>query len=222
MENMLLNFLIITLVLCYVVATAVLILCSHIAKWISYLVLIIHFGLLAAALSLFTGHNHPVYVSLLFSAFIFTGILLFALIIRQNISLPLKIYSSVFILSLPLFIFSPSRLITFMTLGHLNAAHAGELHITDNYYLVKEHGMIQQNNNDVSYKIIKRMGLFNKTLARSVQINFRPDSIKVLFLDNKSEMRLRVYHNTAETIDSTDVSVNFVSNNESLSKIIKK
>lgn len=219
MENLLLNFLIIALVLCFVAAIVLLIFSSRLPKWLGYGVLTLHAALAATAVFLFLRHNHPVYVSLIFSFTVYTGILLFACIVRNNFALPLKIYASVFLLALPLFVISPSRLITIMTLGHLSASHAGELHLTGDYYLEKEHGMIEQKNTEATYKIIRRMGIFNKTLARNIQINFRPDSVKVLFLDEKSEIRLRVYQRTVS--DSTDISVNLINNNTS-SDITKK
>lgn len=73
--------------------------------------------------------------------------------------------------------------------------------------------MIEQKNTEATYKIIRRMGIFNKTLTRNIQINFKPDSVKVLFLDEKSEIRLRVYERSAS--DSADISVNLTRNNTS-------
>ncbi len=219
MDNLLLNFIIITLVFCFVLALVVLLLSTRIPKWVSYAMLSIHVFLAATSVIFYLRHNHPGYVSIVFSSFVYTGILLFAFILRKNFPMPLKIYTAIFTLTLPLFILSPSRLISIITLGHLSATHAGELHITENYFLTKEQGMIQQQDSEATYKIIRRMGIFNKTLARNIQINFRPDSVKVLFLDEKSEIRLRVYQRTVS--DSADISVNLINNNTS-SDITKK
>ncbi|MBS1765336.1 MAG: hypothetical protein JSS90_10260 [Bacteroidetes bacterium] len=221
MDDLLLNFLIISFVLCFVLAIFILIISHRIPKIISYIFVSLHVLLGVTSLVLFFRH-YAGYLAIAFSSFVFTGILLFALVVRKNFSLPIKIYTSVFILTLPLFILSPSKLISIITVGHLSSTHAGEINIKDNYFLVKEHGMIQQQDSVATYKIIKRRGLFNQTLARGIHIGFSPDSVKFLFLDEKSEIQFRVYHVGSSIIDSAEISANLILKSDSLINISKK
>jgi len=65
------------------------------------------------------------------------------------------------------------------------------------------------------------MGIFNKTLVRNIFIGFVPDSAKILFLDEKSEIRLRAYMHGKTEIDSLDITTKTVASRDTILKIIK-
>jgi len=126
-----------------------------------------------------------------------------------------------FMLSLPLFIIAPSKMLTILSMGYLNTENAHEMHLDKNYYLSKEQGLIKQKDNEATYKVVKRMGIFNKTLVRNIFIGFVPDSAKILFLDEKSEIRLRAYMHGKTEIDSLDITTKTVASRDTILKIIK-
>ncbi|HCI57646.1 MAG TPA: hypothetical protein DFH96_02605 [Bacteroidetes bacterium] len=192
----------------------------RIPLFISYLAIALH--ILSIALYLIYRNSiHEERVVMLFALIICSGIIPFTLIVRRNFPIILKIYFGIFMLSLPLFIIAPSRMLTILSMGYLNTENAHEMLLDKNYYLLKEQGLIKQNDNEATYKVVKRMGIFNKTLARNIFIGFRPDSAKILFLDEKSEIRLRAFKYNKTEIDSLDITTKTVSSRDTILKIIK-
>ncbi len=222
METGLLNFLIIAMVLCFVISLVVLIISSKLSDNVAKAAIGLHIILLLIMLfklTIATGSsdmNKAVY----FSSFICSGILAFSFVIRKKFSTYLKLYFSIFILCFPLFLLAPSRVFTMMSLGLLNIENANEILLDKNYILAREQGMVKHEGKLSTYKVIKRMGMFNKTLARNIQFNFTPDSAKVLFMDEKTEIRLRAYRMEKQlVVDSADITAKTIATRDTLLKI---
>lgn len=186
----------------------------------SYAAIALHIIFIALYL-IYRNPAHEERTIMLFAAIICSGIIPFTLIFRRSFPLILKIYFGVFMLSLPLFIIAPSKMLTILSMGYLNTENAHEMLLEKNYYLLKEQGLIKQNNNEATFKVVKRIGIFNKTLARNIFIGFMPDSAKILFLDEKSEIRLRAYRHNKIEIDSLDITTKTISSRDTILKIIK-
>lgn len=168
--------------------------------------------------------NTSFLIAALFATFICTGIIGFAFVIRKNFSLLVKIYFSIFVLSFPLYLYSPSKVFTIMSLGMLNSDNANEIHLDGKYFLVKQQGMIKKESGHSSYKVIKRMGMFNKTVARDFVFGFDPDSARVLKLNENSEISVRGFtkhllSNNKFTIDSVDVTAKTIASRDTILKI---
>lgn len=216
----LLNFLLITIISCFVLSLILLMVSPRIPVLLSYIAIAFHITSIALYF-IYRNAVHEERVIMLFAAIICSGIIPFTLIVRRKFPLILKIYFGVFMLSLPLFIIAPSKMLTILSMGYLNTENAHEMLLNKNYYLLKEQGLIKQNNNEATFKVVKRIGIFNKTLARNIFIGFMPDSAKILFLDEKSEIRLRAYKHSKTEIDSLDITTKTISSRDTILKIIK-
>lgn len=223
MNVSLLNFLIIAIVLCFVSALIILIVSSKLNAMIGKIAAGTHAVVAGVVIYKLISHGTDSFsLAAWFSAFICSGILCFAFIIRKKFSLPVKIYFSLFILSFPMFLFAPSRVFTVMSLGLLSTENANEIHLKGNYFISREQGMIKHDAANSTYKVIKRMGIFNKTIARELHFNFTPDSATILFMDEKSEIRIRAFTRKQTGVDSMDVAVKTIGTRDTLLKVEKR
>jgi hypothetical protein len=98
-----------------------------------------------------------------------------------------------------------------------------EFLLTDNYYLVKEKSMLEISNEFVNYKIVKRMGQFNKTMQRNISFQYAIDSVKVLNFEEGKLAKLRVYFLKENNIsDSADISAPLIMKDENEIRIQRK
>lgn len=228
MSLSLLNFLIIGYILSLVACLIVLVIHSRINLTLCRTVALTH-TLIAAILfiQLFQAKGNITFsVAALFATFICTGILGFAFVVRKKFPLVIKIYFSLFVLSFPLYLYAPSKVFTLMSLGMLSTENTNEIHLEKNYFLVRQQGMIKTEDVRSSYKIIKRMGMFNKTIARNFIFGFDPDSAKVLKLDENTEISVRAFykHRLSESqfkLDSADATEKTIASRDTLLRIKK-
>ncbi|QQR95383.1 MAG: hypothetical protein IPJ93_01010 [Bacteroidota bacterium] len=216
----LLNFLLITIISCFVVSLILLMVSPRIPVFFSYIAIALHIIFITLYL-IYRNSVHEERVVMLFAAIICSGIIPFTLIVRRNFPLILKLYFGLFMLSLPLFIIAPSKMLTILSMGYLNTENAHEMHLDKNYYLSKEQGLIKQKDNEATYKVVKRMGIFNKTLVRNIFIGFVPDSAKNFIFRRKIGIRLRAYMHGKTEIDSLDITTKTVASRDTILKIIK-
>jgi hypothetical protein len=109
-----------------------------------------------------------------------------------------------------------------MSLGNLSTENANEILLENNLFLAREQGMVKKDEQHTTYKVIKRMGIFNKTIARNIYFGFTPDSAKILYLEEKSEIRLRAYRFHHNITDSADAEAKTIASRDTVLKIIKK
>jgi hypothetical protein len=223
MDFSFLNLLIIGIVLSFVASLILLIISPKLPLYAAHIVITIHVLLAIGMLTkiiVMKQQTTPT-LALWFSIFICTGIIGFALTIRKKINGMIKAYFSIFILSFPVFLIAPSRMFTIMSLGLLSIENANEVALKDNHFLVREQGMLKHDDANATYKVVKRMGMFNKTIARNIYLGFSPDSARLLFLNEKTELRLRAFGKTMSGIDSLDVHANTIASRDTILKIIK-
>jgi hypothetical protein len=146
-----------------------------------------------------------------FLAFISSGIILSGIVWRSEVASGLKYYFIVFVLSIPLFIFSPSRLANFLLTTRYSDTTGPSFPVTGNYF-IEFQNTSSVNNNAIRYKLIRKTGMFHKTIVRDIEFNGKLDSIKVLEFEKGKTAIVRGYTSiktyvTSET-DSTDVELN--------------
>lgn len=97
------------------------------------------------------------------------------------LKLPLRIYLLLYLLLIPFFLWSPSR-IFYAISGHYGKYRPEQsFNLTSNYYLVEQQSMLQQET-QIRYKVIRKFGIYNKTLARDVDFGVRLHDIKLIRL----------------------------------------
>jgi hypothetical protein len=80
----------------------------------------------------------------------------------------LRIYFVLYLLSVPLFIISPSRLFFIITGNHDLYKPEKEFRLESNYYLVEQQDFIPGTASVNHYKLIRKYGLFHRTLGRDL------------------------------------------------------
>jgi hypothetical protein len=186
----------------------------------SKVAILIHILLLISVVIMAAKYS-PAKQPYLFPLFFCSGIICFGLVVRKSFHALIKIYFGIFLLSLLLFLYSPSSMFTVLSMGILHKNSGDEIPLGKNFYLAKQNAMFTGSNVSASYKVIKRAGLFNKT------IGFSPDSARILQFAENSEISLRIYYkhrinNLAFAVDSIEMTKSIArSANDTLIQIRK-
>lgn len=144
-----------------------------------------------------------------------SGMALAGLILRSQSKLIMKIYFSIYLLTVVAFILSPSKLFSFIATGSVYSNSENKFNLHANYYLESQQSMIKTNKNEVKYKIYKKLGYFNKTVVRDIDFGSKIDSVKVLLFETDKNALLRGYFSEGSRIDSADRMIDI---NKSLKK----
>ncbi|MBL0342047.1 MAG: hypothetical protein IPP71_14645 [Bacteroidetes bacterium] len=72
-----------------------------------------------------------------------------------------------------------------------------------------------------SYKVIREMGFFHKTLTRDVLLPVKTDSVAVIEFQENTNIFVRIYFQNNKGTDSININVPLVLNRDS-SKLIQK
>lgn len=131
--------------------------------------------------------------------FFCSGVLLSGYALRSAFPLTVKIYFAVFLSSIVVFIYSPSTLISWINLQKKATASENEFALGENYFLTRQQSMFNVNPENVSYKLVKRAGRFNKTIQRDIYFGHQADSVKTVSIYNDSLIILQVYLPGRET-----------------------
>lgn len=140
-----------------------------------------------------------------FMIFFCFGVAAAGLITRSNSKLILKLYYSIFLLSILIFLYSPSLFISLLVQQKIPERKGNEFLLTENYFLVKQQSMLDIPGGKTKYKIIRRTGNFNKTLERDIPFHAMLDSAVMIRFENDT-MLVRGYFKTGMLPDSLDVS----------------
>ncbi len=150
------------------------------------------------------GEGSIIYFSL---GFFSSGVALSGLMLRSKMNILIKIYFGIYAASFFLFVSSPSTLFSIITKGKIMVEQYDRFTIKNNYFLDKQSSFIGNSNGPANYKIVQKLGYFNKTIARDLVFANQLDSIKTLsFIPNKL-VTLRGYFSQQGVADSADVSV---------------
>ncbi len=139
--------------------------------------------------------------------FIISGVLLSGLVWRVTTALPLKIYFSLFALTFPLFLFSPSMLVNFL-LTFRYTDSLGKTFDLGNRYFIEEQQAVLRSKSAVQYKLVRKTGIYRSTIARNIDFAGPVDSIRVLELFGNDSISIRAYRiqstYVSTEMDSTD------------------
>jgi hypothetical protein len=156
------------------------------------------------------SNNEEQPVNFFLLLFICSGVSLCGIVWRLKALLPIRIYFSVFAITFPLFLFSPSRLVNLLLTGAYADTSGKSFLISGNVFLEQQNSW-SGNSNGLRYKIIRKKGMFHETLARDVVFKGPIDSIRAILFKNGDTAILRGYtiHESyvALTIDSQDVNI---------------
>lgn len=142
-----------------------------------------------------------------FLLFICSGTVLCGIVWRMNAPKPLRAYFSVFMLTFPLFLFSPSRFVNFLLTTKYVDSIGRSFPVKDAYYLEEQSPWARQGE-QIAYKLIAKKGMFHQTLCRDLDFKGALDSIHILD-SKKDSLQVRGFsHHTtfvSEQTDSTDI-----------------
>lgn len=140
-------------------------------------------------------------------AYLCSGVAISGMIFRSKMNRLIKIYFGIFTSSFLIFVTSPSTLFSIITKGSLTVENYDRFLIIDNYYLDKQSSFNSEKNTLVKYKIVQKLGYFNKTISRDLAFNQDLDSIKTLKFDIGNSTNLRGYFHHLNKTDSIDIAV---------------
>jgi hypothetical protein len=149
--------------------------------------------------------------SLAFLFFFCSGIVVAGLAFGMNKALPFKIYFGLFPASIVLFLLSPSTLLNFLVTGSFSS---GEklIPVQGKYYLEIQNSFDKNDSANLQYKLIRKTGMFHKTISRNISFNGKLDSVRVLNFQNEMATEIRGYIGkktfVSDEVDSVDVTLN--------------
>lgn len=146
----------------------------------------------------------------LFLAFFCSGILISGVLLRQSFHPLLKGYFILYLLSALLFIFSPSRMLGFIASGQPDSFNPPRFHVADNYYLVGQDRTTRTAGSNVSFKLVREMGFFHKTLSRNIILPQATDSVKLLRYESQKKMEIRAFFSQGNEADSSDILIELI------------
>lgn len=133
-----------------------------------------------------------------------SGLALSVWAIRNTyLALTVKIYLASYLLSLLVFLWSPSLLFYSISGNYGKYRKEQQFNLTANYYLVEQKSMIETLNMPTNYKVIQKFGLYNKTLGRDLDFGGMLSEAKLITMNedtlliegqyaNKQKMRVGI------------------------------
>jgi hypothetical protein len=161
---------------------------------------LLHFSLWAITLFFYLlkleDSFHIAFLMSFCSGLLFSGIM----IRSKQLNLVLKVYFASFILSVLVFLYSPSLLFYCINGSLSNYQAPQQFRLKENYFIVQQQSMLTLNDEAIKYKIIRKFGIYNKTLVRNVDFNSRLVNIKSLILSSDS-IAVRGYLTSGDSMD---------------------
>lgn len=149
-------------------------------------------------------------VNYFFMFFICSGIVLSGLVWKSNVAKAIKIYFSLFAITIGMFILSPSRLVNFLLTSKYTETLGESFLVTENFFLERQSSSMHAEDHPL-YKLIRKRGIFHSTIQRDLDFSGKLDSIKVIDFDKSTRGLLRGYTSqvtyVSSSIDSSDVEV---------------
>ncbi len=166
---------------------------------------------------------NPGYSNIVFLLFFCSGVFIAGMFLRSSYPIYYKIYFSTFLLSLVVFIISPSRVLGFIASGSVKAINPARFHVSENYFLVaqQETKLMNTNKSLKPFKLVREMGMFYKTLSRDVLLPETTDSLHLLESNFDKLVTIRVYFYEESKADSLEMKIN-IGNVKENSKTIQQ
>lgn len=171
---------------------------------------LMHLMLLFAFLASLVLRNETTSPNYFFLAYVCSGLILSGLVIRSGMHFFAKAYFSLFILTLPLFLYSPSMLVNFLLTMKYSSAHGPKFPLTGKYYLESQN-VIREGQENILYKLVLKRGMYHQTIERDINFGGKLDSVKVLEVNGTYSIKIRGYHSKISFVstesDSLDTEV---------------
>jgi len=98
-----------------------------------------------------------------------TGVALSGWALRNNsLSRFFRFYLGCYLLSLPLFLWSPSLLFYMISGSYAEYREEQQIHLSGNYHLIEQQSMLVNAGEPIRYKVVRKFGIYNQTLARNL------------------------------------------------------
>ena len=111
-----------------------------------------------------------------------SGIALGGWAIRNTwLAWPLRIYLFAFLLTIPVFLWTPSSVFYAISGNYDKWKPEQEFNLESNVFLVEQQSMLQEQTK-VRYKVIRKFGIYNKTLIRDVDFGSRLSAARLIEL----------------------------------------
>ena len=170
----------------------------------------IHGMFLFAFIASLILRKDPAAYNYFFLIFICSGLFLSGIAWRSNSFIGLKIYFSLFVITIAMFILSPSRLVNFLLTTKYKDTLGESFLVRENFFLERQSSSMHAEDLPL-YKLIRKRGLFHSTIQRDLNFNGKLDSIKILEFDKSSLSVIRGYTSQASyvsnALDSADVEI---------------
>jgi len=162
-------------------------------------------------ISMNKGADHAPVFQLSFLFTICSGLILCGVAWKTNAYVIIKIYFSLFSITLLMFLYSPSRMINFLLSARYADTMGKIFHVGENYFL-EEQTSAMDNDARHHYKLVRKHGLYYQTIQRDILFDGNLDSIHVLeFSPEQQTASIRGYIGkvtyVSTEIDSTDVTL---------------
>jgi hypothetical protein len=151
-----------------------------------------------------SGYNY------FFMAFICSGLVLSGLAWRSLAPFYLRIYFSIFALTIPMFLISPSILLNFLLTMNFSGTNGPVFHLYANYYIEAQNSS-RATDKYPHYKLVRKHGLFHQTIQRDLYFSGTLDSVRVIDSENDNTIMIRGFISkvsyVSSEIDSLDLRV---------------
>jgi len=117
--------------------------------------------------------------SVLFMFFFCCGILTAGLFIRRIKYKWIKLYSLIYLFSVVFFLVSPSKMVGFIATGQYDYYQPDRFHVFENIYLIEAVNLMDQGSTGTTYKIIREMGMYHRTIERNIDIPFNIKAVSL-------------------------------------------
>jgi hypothetical protein len=140
---------------------------------------------------------------------------------RSAFTVYVKIYFLMYLLSLPVFIAVPSRVLGFISSGNIQAVNPERIHLSENYFLVEQQ-LLSTAGSARHFKLVREMGMFHKTLARNIQLPVGTDSAKWVTTDLDHSIHFVVFYSDGDRTDSLEFKISTADQTNSSQKVEQK
>lgn len=99
---------------------------------------------------------------------------------NKSLAIPLRIYLSLYLLSVGLFLWSPSQLFYLISGNSDKYRKEQQFHLGKNYFLVEQNSMFSTGKEPSQYKFIQKYGIYNKTWVRNIDFGQSISKVSLL------------------------------------------
>ena len=129
-----------------------------------------------------------------------TALLSSGWVLRSKFHPVFKIYSSFYLIYSLLFFYFPSLLFYSMSGNIKRYPETIEFKVKDNYFLSGQHSLLNLDEGHTKFKLIQKLGLFNKTIYRDIDFGIKIDTVITLDFTPDTVILQGINHNTGETV----------------------